>query len=243
MTENKVEDEVVDEAVDDKSKGKTKAKTAVKTAEAPPFILKVKLTLIQEMLGTVPKNEDVFKAYLEHRAKGAEQKDEFKSPLTEDQISERESKSWTGFPEDEKGPFVYDYMIKGNLKNNGNILKPVTNARSKMNEHVFIFPRRIHFENGEKLSPLERPLRAQTMQGPRVSLVKSDQMSEGSTLTFYIVKPTKGELSRQMIEEVLDYGQFIGLGQWRNAGFGKYEFEVLEEIPFTMDAYKKLKSL
>ena len=65
---------------------------------------------------------------------------------------------------------------------------------------------------------LERPLRAETMQGPRVSLAKSEYLNEGWNFTATI-----------RVKQMLDYGALKGLLQWRNAGYGSFEYEVITE--------------
>lgn len=78
---------------------------------------------------------------------------------------------------------------------------------------------------------LERPLRAETMQGPRVALAKSEVINEGWSVEFTVrVLPnsatkTSSALDMDLVETLLEYGQFKGLLQWRNGGYGQFEFE------------------
>ena len=195
------------------------------------YKLDIELTLVEDMLGTIPKEEKVFKAYLKHRAGGKEQKDEFKSPLNDAEVSEREAKGWTGFMEEDNKPFIMNYMIKGFLKNSGNIQKDksiaIKNLKSKVNDFVYIYPRRIFFDGNKKEHPLERPLRAMTMQGPRVSLVRSDVMEAGAKLSFEIHVPYACEIKQEHIEKMLDHGQYMGLGQFRNGAYGSFTYKVV----------------
>lgn len=79
------------------------------------------------------------------------------------------------------------------------------------------------FPNGGELGVLERPLRAATAQGERVTLARSDTVPAGSTLVFTI-NVLGGSISEELLREWLDYGENRGLGQWRNAGYGRFGY-------------------
>ena len=195
------------------------------------MIFNVKLTLTTDQLGTVPKTQEIYDSYIKTRAKGKETKDEFASPLQESEVSAREAKGWTGFMMENGKPFVMDYFIRGFMKNAGNVLKAelgIKNLRSKIDNYLFIFPRKIFFKGTMGDSPLERPLRAQTAQGPRVSLVRSDVIQEGATLEFEIHVPYPCEIKEKHVKGMLDYGKYQGLGQFRNGGYGRFEYKLTE---------------
>lgn len=73
----------------------------------------------------------------------------------------------------------------------------------------------------------QRPLRAQTMQGERVTLANSETIPAGSTLEFTVV--CFDDKDMKLVCEWLDYGVWRGLGQWRNSGKGKFTWEKLSE--------------
>ena len=134
---------------------------------------KVKLTLLEPLLGTVPKNRDVYASYIEtKRPKPNDGEPEAET------VEETEEKGWTGFHQENGTPFMYDYQIKGFIKEAGNILKKslkINALKSKLNNFLFVFPRKIPLPQIDTV-PLERPLRAQTAQGPRVTVTRSDQV-------------------------------------------------------------------
>ncbi|HPE06283.1 MAG TPA: hypothetical protein PLW50_01025 [Smithellaceae bacterium] len=70
---------------------------------------------------------------------------------------------------------------------------------------------------------LERPIRAQTMQGPRVSLIRSDAILQGKELGFTLNLIPHKELNKDLLKELLEYGMFNGLGQWRSGSYGQFE--------------------
>lgn len=78
--------------------------------------------------------------------------------------------------------------------------------------------------NGE-MGICERPLRAATPMGERVALSISESIPAGSTLEFEILCMT--DVMKELVMECLDYGALRGLGQWRNSGKGRFEYEVL----------------
>lgn len=200
---------------------------------------KVTATLTEPLLGTVSKDPEVFKKYIEQlqhdRQDAIKDNESETAPQVPPEVDEKSG--WTGFHSDEKGIFVYDYLIKGALKNAGNVLKDaldLTGLRSKIDRFVFVFPRRVHIrdEKGDILKApdgtLERPLRAQTPKGERVSLARSDTVKEGRKIEF-IVKVVEGcpiKHVEQVVEKCMDYWQLCGLGQWRNASYGRVTVKV-----------------
>ena len=151
-----------------------------------------------------------------------------------DTIEDIEEKGWTGFHSDEKGLFLYDYVVKGFLKSAGLNLAEQTKikqSRSKIDNLIFIFPRRLHIlTNGKFIKSVdgvvERPLRAQTMQGPRVTLARSDYVEAGAALDFeaHVIGNEKG-MKIELIEELLEFGKYMGLGQFRTGSYGRFEWE------------------
>jgi len=195
----------------------------------------VTLTLTEKMLGTVSSDPKVFS---EFQAKDLE------NGVPEDEIETLPKdleKGCTGFHKDEEGLIIYDQFIKGFFKSTANTIKDdlgIKNCRSKVVNHLFIFPRQIRVltDTGENVmvadGTLERPLRAQTQQGPRVTLAKSEFVSEGRTLSFTVrIVGKKGIklFTTEILEEILEYGKYIGLGQWRTGSCGRFEF-ILEEV-------------
>lgn len=194
---------------------------------------KVSIELQEPVLGTVPKNKEVYASYIATRAQKLENGAEEIAT-----VQEVEEKGWTGFHQDETGIFVYDYYIRGFLKNAANVLKEQTgikNSRSKIDNLVFVFPRRNYWSRDGKIlksadGVIERPLRAQTMQGPRVTLARSDYLSEGSSLEFEIrVIQGKEKIDKGFLESILDYGQLCGLGQFRNGSYGRFSYKLKGE--------------
>jgi hypothetical protein len=191
----------------------------------------VKLTLTEKMLGTVPKDPEVYSSYIETKKPDDKKDQEF---LT---VEKTEEKGWTGFHKNSDGLFIYDYMIRGFLKNAGNNLKEeldIKALKSKVDNFLFVFPREIPIleDNGTILQApdgnTQRPLRAMTAQGPRVSVAKSDHILAERVIKceFHVLKTSI--FSMKVLKTILDYGQYCGLGQFRNGSYGRFEYEIKE---------------
>jgi len=184
----------------------------------------VKIKLTERLLGTVPKDKTVYATYIGNKTTEQNNTEEIAT------VQEIEERGWTGFHKDENGLFVYDYLVKGFLKNAANVLKDslkIKNARAKIQNYVFVMPRKIYFGKQKPDGVFERPLQAMTMQGPRVSLVRSDYIEAGLELDFIIKILEHKEITDNVINELLQYGELQGLGQFRNGSFGRFKFSTV----------------
>lgn len=187
---------------------------------------KVTIRFMTKLLGTVPKDPEVYASYISSKAPVPEDgEQEIKT------VDEIEEKGWTGFHRNMAGIFIYDYTIKGFLKAayeaceaNG-IIKKIPAYKKWFDKLVFVFPREISLGITEPDGTLERPLRAMTPRGPRVTLTRSDYIDEGRDIEFQLVllENSKG-ITWDVINECLAYGELVGLGQWRGSGgYGRFE--------------------
>lgn len=194
----------------------------------------IKLTLTNEMLGTVGKDQEIYTTYI-----AAKNSDLSASDLSEEvsTLPVDERTGWTGFHTLDGGPIIYDYVVKGFFKDACGMLRRDSSTMSAKEKAykkiidglVFILPRQIRINtNGQALGKLERPLRAETAQGPRVALARSDTAPVGSTLEFFV--SVIGDVSEKLLREWLDYGQLRGLGQWRNGGYGTFTYSMDEVL-------------
>jgi hypothetical protein len=198
--------------------------------------LSVRLTFTEPLLGTVPKDPNVYSSYIAGRSLTPETTAEEEIGTVPEGAS-AEDRGWTGFHTAEDGePFLYDYVIKGFFKDACSMLTRVDGTESKkltafrkcVDGLIFVKPRRIVLHLSGPLTPLERPLRAQTAQGERIALARSDAAPVGSWIEFEVV--ILGKVPVATILEWLDYGEYRGLGCWRNAAYGRftYTFETVK---------------
>lgn len=195
--------------------------------------IKVKLTFTEGILGTSPADPDVYRNYIGSKSPDAATVEDEVEALGADAVAE---KSMTVFPRNAEGvPFMYDYQIKGFFKDTCGGLRKVKGSRSEkikafkkeIDRLIFPQPREIPFENVGTILECQRPLRASTPQGERVSLAMSEEIPAGATLTFDIVLLSDDH--EAAVREWLDYGVLSGIGQWRNSGKGRFVWEELRD--------------
>ena len=193
--------------------------------------VRVRLTLIEPLLGTASANPDIHREFIASKNPDASSIEDEVATIGADAVAD---KGMTVFARMDDGrPMVWDYQIKGFFKDAAGMLRRVKSSKSsKLKAYkkiidglIFVEERRIPIEFDGELDNCQRPLRAQTAQGERVALAESEMAPAGSTLTFTITTLEDGLMPA--IEEWLRYGKLRGLGQWRNSGMGRFEFEAL----------------
>ena len=205
---------------------------------------RVKLTFSTDILGSTPKNKEVYASFIKARAEESAKKSGKQTDDELETVQETEERGWTGFHADDEGLLIYDYVVRGLLKEAATALQSthgVQAIKSKIDKYVFVGPRRIQIlRDGRPIKEpdgiCERPLRAMTMQGPRVTLARSDMVSAGKgqvTLEFDITilpnESKKGDgVTLDLVKFLLSYGQYQGMGQWRNASNGRFTVEFMD---------------
>ncbi len=201
---------------------------------------KFRLYGLQPLLGGVSLDKEIFTKFVATKARDFE-KDAANKDV--ENVIDAEDKV-TGFYRDAvNGNIILKgYQIKGFLKEAAKALKDqlgLASCVSKIDNFVFIAEDCIPImRDGEIVQNpdgyLERPLRGDTPQGPRVSLAKSEQVTGDwyVDITVKVIENKKTaksiSMSMDVVEELLEYGQFKGLLQWRNAGYGSFRVEVLD---------------
>lgn len=193
----------------------------------------VRLTFDEPLLGTSPANSEIYREFIGSKAPDAASVEDEVASLGADAVAER---GMTVFPRLEDGtPFLWDYQIKGFFKDACGVLRKVPGKRSskikaykkEIDGLIFPQPRKIPLALSGPIRECQRPLRAQTAQGERASLVMSEEVPEGSAVEFDVVCLDDGQADN--VREWLDYGALRGIGQWRNSGKGRFTWEELPE--------------
>jgi hypothetical protein len=191
--------------------------------------MKVRVTLLEELLGTASNNKDIHSEFIASKAPDAKSREEEIEAIGVDAEVE---KSMTVFPKDENGkPFYYDYQWKGAFKDSAGMLRKVPKTKSsglkaykkEIDGLIFINERKIPINFDGEIGNCQRPLRAQTAQGERISLANSETIPAGATMEFTIKCLVDSDM--EIVKEWLDYGKLRGLGQWRNSGKGRFDWE------------------
>lgn len=208
----------------------------------------LKVTFTTSVLGTQPQKE-VATEFITSKAIDPETGE---LPADElETLPDAIEKGTTAFHKLDGKPILYDYMVMGFFKEVGsafNGLRGVEALRSKLENLVFVHPRQIplHLPEGAQITYCERPLRAQTTQGPRTALARSEELPEGTWFECEIEvfraivktpKPRKDgkeppapkpSISEDLLRDLLDYGTRKGMCQWRNGGHGRFVYELSE---------------
>lgn len=194
---------------------------------------KVTLTFTEPLLGTVTLDPEIYAAWIAKNVPDAKSLKEELETLGTEEVLE---KGTTGFHRVDGTPILYDYVIKGFLKDACSMLRRVPDTlshgirayRKIIDGLVFVTPRRISINlNGSEITFLERPLRAQTAQGERIALARSETVAPGATISFTL--SVLGAVKEPQLREWFDYGALRGLGQWRNASYGRFTYEMAEQ--------------
>ena len=193
----------------------------------PSTTYKVTLTFTEPLLGSTP-DSSAYQAYVAQKAI-----DNGKYVSDEMQTLVDQPRGKTGFHRDGSKPILYDYVLKGFFKEacsalrriDGTLSKGVAAHKTKIDSLVMIEPRRIELRLKKPTYDFPRPLRAETAQGPRVTLVSSTTAPEGTEMSF-TVRILGDAITAAHLAEWLEYGQYSGIGQWRSGGWGRFVAEV-----------------
>ena len=132
-------------------------------------------------------------------------------------------------------PFICGYHVKGFFKAAAQALRKVEGTRSsklkafkkQIDTLIFINEDEIPFIDWGMMDECQRPLRASTPQGERVSIAISESVAAGAQVEFTITCLVDDDT--EYVREWLDYGRFNGIGQWRNSGKGRFVWEELTD--------------
>lgn len=197
--------------------------------------LKVKVTFLEESLGTSSADPEVHDRFIASQAPDAPSREEEVAALGVEEVAER---SMTVFPRTEDGePMFWDYQIKGFFKDACSALSKAKGEeiskescsikayKKIIDGLIFVEPRKIPIDmHGGSVGKCQRPLRASTAQGERVALASSETVPAGSTIEFKVV--LLSDAYEKAVIEWLNYGRFRGLSQWRNSGKGRFNYEI-----------------
>jgi hypothetical protein len=209
-------------------------------------VYNVKVKLQKEMLGTVAASKSIWaehimaKQTLALKKEGGHTDEQIKELVTEtlEGIPEAEDldemdKGLTVFLRDKKGIYVEDYWVKGFFKTSAEVMKEwgvLKQLRSKVVNYLFIRPEKIYVSDDPKakLDIVVRPLRGQTPRGERVCIARSESIPAGTELDFSL-HCLNNVITLGCVKDLLSYGQYQGLGQWRGGGCGTFKVVKMSE--------------
>lgn len=223
----------------------------------------VKLTFTEPQLGTAPSDPEMYSKYIATKKFKETKKHpkttpaeleaidaEEKALVTEElaTLPPDEGRGLTVFRRDNGGLMLPDYMIRGFLKEAASAMgidKDTYGLHSKIDKWVFITNQNRTpirwlplMRDGVQLTKpdgqFERTLRAQTMQGPRVTFACSEIVNPPADLDFCIYvlplgaegKKGKYAITEEVLRSWLSYGAFCGLGCFRTGSYGRFMHEM-----------------
>lgn len=208
---------------------------------------KLRIEFTEPVFGTQPQ-KDVATEQTQKKAReqGIPVEDELET------LPEMLEKGTTVFFRRNGVPVCYDYQFKGFLKASAQVqngIDGVKALRSKVNNTVFVFPRRftlsvpsdITREFMEDICPgrlvipseseqgagiqwlCERSIRILDQRGERTALARSEIIPPGTWAEFEL-SVVRSIITEKILRELLNYGQYCGIGQWRNASNGRFTY-------------------
>lgn len=203
--------------------------------------LHVRITFTEELLGTANANPEIHREFIAGKAPDAPSREEEIAAIG---VDAAEEKATTIFSRDADGnPVLWNYHFKGFFKESCQMLQRMKgeecareSAKIKAYKKIIDgcvevsgdgkYGRKIPLKlaDGVEIKIYQRPLRAQTAQGERIALASSETLPAGTQAELWVSCPDTYEAA---VLEWLSYGIRHGVGQWRNAGFGRFTFELI----------------
>lgn len=210
----------------------------------------IEITFIEPIYGSLPGDKEIYKKFIASKAPDAGSRSErLKEEIDSIGLNETMENGMTGFARNRDGdPILLSYVIKGFFKAAANatnlcVAKTdklyLTQYKAKIDKLIHVTPTGElnrkdtglilevpEDKEDEALEIIQRPLRAETAQGPRVALASSETLPEGTKLTCVVT--ILGDALAAYIPTWLNYGQYNGLGQWRNSGKGRFTWKEVD---------------
>lgn len=244
VTENMMVDETTGEIIEEAPKKGRKKKEA---GAALPFRkYHVRITFKDEILGTASSDPDVHERFIASKAPDAPTREEEVESLGVEEVTRQ---GMTIFSRNKAGePILWNYQIRGFLKSACKAIAEeipdlkVTAYKGVVDEHIIVPERQIvlHMPEGGQIGSCQRPLRAETAQGPRVALANSETCPAGTWCEFTIINKRPERVTDEHIEMWLYKGRDNGIGQWRNSGKGIFKAKILSTESIDPREYYRL---
>lgn len=225
------------EKAEKKKAAKEKSKFGKRVHVIPAETIHCRGTFIEDYLGSRPGSMQIFTDYVASNAPDAKTMKEEIELYGEEDVEDVKT---TKLYRDKDGDFcIISYQLRGFLKSAAEAVKragilTVTAHKKVIHDTIKISgtPAYRPLQRYIKLRPPEktreylnqRPLRADTPQGERTALASSEALKAGTTFEFWMHLFTKQVEGAAL--SWFEYGAYSGLGQWRNAGFGRFLLEV-----------------
>lgn len=210
-------------------------------------VMRVRIYFIEDVLGTWANNKQLVSDFISNstakrkviRTDTSLTVDDELEFVPQDDSEMLELKGMTVFPRNPRTgePVLMGYQMKGFFKAAAKACRNRPDSESsveknyvsRIDQDVNIVKKYAPIEWGpdNRFHNLQRPLRGQTAQGPRVALANSELIKAGAHVDLEISFPIERYVT--LLTEWLNYGYYVGLLQWRNAGYGRFMYQILDE--------------
>lgn len=220
--------------------------------------ISVELELKNRIVGGIPTDPEMIKGWVAANMPSVTEDEKLK--LAEKTLAElphaTEEKAegmWTTFKRDDKGVFIEGRQMKAMFKEVSNILRDAlikaeakgkekkesksrfTNLKSKVAERLFVENDRIYFtRDGALLTKPdgneERAIHVMTAQGPRTALKRCDFISAPASMTFTTRFLADGVVDLELINTLLEYAAWNGVGADRSQGNGLFNVKAVTTL-------------
>lgn len=201
-------------------------------------IYRVKLAVRDRIVGGMPKNPELIKAWVESTRPDGEPVDEAKTAalIQEDAeliVNAVAEKMWTGFPEDKDGIFMPARQVKAMLKQSASVLRITEQKRGS--KQILAEGMEVKALDGSDRLRLgkapsgneERAIHVKTAQGPRTALKRFDYVTkpvlEMEIWVLHTAGQEKRHIGQKELTSILMHAQENGLGASRSQGEGKFD--------------------
>lgn len=224
----------------EKAEEKKQAGKYGKRVHLSPASIHLRCQFIEPVLGSNPGSNQVASDYVSKLAPDAKSRKEEVELYGEEDVEDTlTTKFYQETVNGHKKYYILTYQFEGFLKAAAEALKraELTNVvafKKTLNQIVFAsgtnsvspIERKIEIIRPEKtgIRTNQRSLKASTPKGDRTALASSEEIAKGATFELWIHLLDKKVAD--FILSLIEYGELSGIGQWRNAGYGRFRTEI-----------------
>ena len=217
-------------------------------------IIGLRFDFEETLLGSASGNPEIHEQFIASKAPTTAETAEEVAAVSDETVEEMIQKHSTIFPKDETGLFIWNYQMRGCFKENLHALITLGDIshvsawsyKTAVDQYIMVNPRRIylHAPDGtiiqEPSGTLQRSMRVDTLQGPRVALARSETVPGGTWIQFQVSMflPTVGPrmkkdgtprkapplFLRQNLMDAIEFASEQGFLQWRTGGYGRFRY-------------------
>lgn len=205
---------------------------------------------ITPLLGSQPASQSVRTQYLLSKIPDEVREERMMAEAEDYVLPEEDDKNLTVFLRDPTTGAIgiMDYVFKGFFKEALGAMKcfnQLTAHKKKVDLFLFTENPMGKTVRAQRIIPVlrngklikdeddinERPLRADTAQGPRTTVIGSEMINDPweMVVRLTLLPNSSTPLTWAMVEGALNYGRYRGLGQWRNGSYGRFLWKQIED--------------